>query len=867
MNDADELSRDDDRDLSQGLSRDEILTRFLDRVSSRGLTLYPAQEEAILEIFAGKNVILNTPTGSGKSLVALAMHDLALNTGKRSFYACPIKALVSEKFFDLCREFGPESVGMMTGDASVNRDAPIICCTAEVLANMALREGNKADIDYAILDEFHYYADRERGSAWQIPLLTLPHTMFLLMSATLGDAKIFQERLTYLNAQETALVTSTDRPVPLDFTYRETPLHETILDLAKKDRTPLYLVNFTQRACAEEAQNLMSLDLTPKETKKAIAAALVGVKFTSPYGKELQRFIRHGIGIHHGGLLPKYRRLVERLAKDGLLPVISGTDTLGVGVNVPIRTVVFTKLCKYDGHNTAILSVRDFQQISGRAGRRGYDTQGSVVAQAPEHVIENLRLEAKAGNDPGKRRKIVKKKPPDRGYVPWDKTTFERLITSTPEPLVSRFGVSHGMLLSVLQRDHDGCKAMARLIKDSHERLAEKRIHGRKAILLYKSLLDAGILEKDEHGIARLSEQLQSDFSLHQSLSLYLIEVLPVLDPASETYAVDLLSFVEAILENPDIVLQKQLDKLKSVKMAEMKAAGVEFDERIAELDKMEYPKPNKDVIYNTFNEFAAKHPWLQAENIRPKGIAREMYEQLYGFSELVREYALERSEGLVLRYLSDVYKTLVQVVPAPYKTEAVEDMIVTIGAVVRQIDSSLLDEWEAMQHPGGTTTGIEDATLAGDSRVEPDARANDITRDEKAFTVLVRNALFALVRAIASYRYEEAAALLEAGDETWTGTRLEAEMKEYYVDHGGIRTDAEARSPKRMTVDKGDPDADVWRVTQALTDSRGARRLGAPPADRSGQERRGGAAGAHAGPDRIVTFESALEGYNCRPV
>jgi superfamily II RNA helicase len=821
MNDTAE----DPRDLSRELTRDEILDRFLDRVSARGLTLYPAQEEAILEVFAGKNVILGTPTGSGKSLVALAMHDLALNEGRRSFYACPIKALVSEKFFDLCREYGPESVGMMTGDASVNRDAPIICCTAEVLANMALREGNNADVDYAILDEFHYYSDRERGIAWQIPLLALPQTTFLLMSATLGDAvstKPLAERLSKLNGHETVVVTGRERPVPLDFVYKETPLHETIADLAKKDRTPLYLVNFTQRACAEEAQNLMSVDLTPKETKKAIAAALVGEKFTSPYGKELQRFLRHGIGIHHAGLLPRYRRLVEKLAKDGLLPVICGTDTLGVGVNIPIRTVVFTKLCKYDGEKTAILSVRDFQQIAGRAGRRGYDTEGTVVAQAPEHVIENLRLEAKAGNDPGKRRKIVRKKPPDRGYVPWDKSTFTRLIESSPEPLVSRFGVSHGMLLNVLQRDRGGCRAMARLIQDSHERLPEKRIHGRKALLLYKSLLDAGILEKDENGIARLSAQLQDDFSLHQSLSLYLIEVLPVLDPASETYALDVLSFVEAILENPDIVLQKQLDKLKSVKMAEMKAAGIEFDERIAELDKMEYPKPNKDLIYNTFNEFAAKHPWLQAENIRPKGIAREMIEQLYGFSELVREYALERSEGLVLRYLSDVYKTLVQVLPAPYKTPEVDDMIVTFGAIVRQIDSSLLDEWEAMQHPQGTTVAIEDAALAGDSRVEGDKTSGDITRDEKAFTVLVRNALFALVRAIASYRYDEAAALLEAGEETWTATRIEAEMKEYYVDHGGIRTDADARSPKRIDIHKGDPGSVAWRVTQGLADPDG---------------------------------------------
>ena len=381
-------------------SRDEILTRFLDRVSGLGLSLYPAQEEAILEIFAGKNVILNTPTGSGKSLVALAMHDLALNEGKRSFYACPIKALVSEKFFDLCREFGPESVGMMTGDASVNRDAPIICCTAEVLANMALREGNSADVDYAILDEFHYYADRERGSAWQIPLLALPQTTFLLMSATLGDAKIFQERLTTRNGHETALVTSTERPVPLDFVYRETPLHETILDLAKKDKTPLYLVNFTQRSCAEEAQNLMSLDLTPKETKKAIGAALVGTKFTSPYGKEMQRFLRHGIGIHHGGLLPKYRRVVEKLAKDGPAP-----DHLRHRHARCRREHPDSHRRVHEAVQVRRREDRDPQRArlpADRGTRRAQAAttpQGTVVAQAPEHVIENIRLEAKAGSD------------------------------------------------------------------------------------------------------------------------------------------------------------------------------------------------------------------------------------------------------------------------------------------------------------------------------------------------------------------------------------------------------------------------------------------------------------------------------------
>jgi superfamily II RNA helicase len=370
---------------------DVILTTFLGYVAARGLDLYPAQEEAILELLEGNNVILNTPTGSGKSLVAEAAHYHALVRGERSFYTCPIKALANEKFFALARTFGAENVGLMTGDATVNRDAPIICATAEVLANMALAEGARADVDVAIIDEFHYYADRDRGVAWQIPLLTLPHTRFLLMSATFGDPEPFAKHLTDLTKKRTAVVRSFDRPVPLDFEYRTSPLHETVHDLVTKGRAPVYIVSFTQRQTAEEAQNLMSMDYCSKEEKKEIAQALTAghARFDSPYGREIQRFIRHGIGIHHAGLLPKYRLLVEKLAQKGLLKIISGTDTLGVGVNVPIRTVLFTKLCKYDGEKTAILSVRDFQQISGRAGRKGFDDRGTVVALAPEHVIEN----------------------------------------------------------------------------------------------------------------------------------------------------------------------------------------------------------------------------------------------------------------------------------------------------------------------------------------------------------------------------------------------------------------------------------------------------------------------------------------------
>ncbi|MBS2013542.1 MAG: DUF3516 domain-containing protein [Deltaproteobacteria bacterium] len=812
------------RDLpAENAPSDEILNRFLAYATAKNLSLYPAQEEAILELFDGANVILNTPTGSGKSLVAEAAHYEALVKGQRSFYTSPIKALANEKFFALVGTFGADNVGLMTGDATVNRDAPIICATAEVLANMALAEGPRADVDFAVLDEFHYYSDRERGVAWQIPLLALPNTRFLLMSATFGDPEPFAQHLTNLNGRRTAIVRGTHRPVPLDFTYSETPLHETVHGLVAKGKHPIYIVNFTQRACAEEAQNLMSMDYCSKEEKKAINEALKGARFDSPYGRELSRFVRHGIGIHHAGLLPKYRLMVEKLAQKGLLKIISGTDTLGVGVNVPIRTVLFTKLCKFDGEKTAILSVRDFQQISGRAGRKGFDDEGSVVAQAPEHVIENLRLEAKAGNDPVKKKRIVRKKPPDWGYVHWDKTTFDRLMTAQPEPLVSRFKVSHGMVVNVLSREDGsgGCMGLARLIKRSHERDAQKRIFGRQAKEMIASLSEAGILafDRDEWGRRYVSvdADLGEDFSIHHALSLYLIDTLKLLVPSDPSYALDLLTLVESVLENPDVILQRQLDKLKGEKVAELKAQGVEYDERMAELEKLEYPKPNREFIYDTFNAFAVKHPWVKEDNIRPKSIAREMVEQFMSFSEYVKEYGLERIEGLLLRYLSDVYKALVQTVPKWAKTEAVEDLAVHFGAVVRQVDASLLDEWERLKNPGER---LEAAPTRDD--LEPEG-SKDVTKDRRAFTVLVRNEVFRFLRALARRDYGEAARTVlppegEAppGAEVREASRIEAELTPYFAEHGQIRLDPEARSPKHLTVEEGPSE---WKLRQSLLD------------------------------------------------
>lgn len=769
----------------------EILDRFLEYVRLTGLELYPAQEESLLEICAGKNVILSTPTGSGKSLVATAMHFWSLARQRRSFYTAPIKALVNEKFFALCRDFGANQVGMITGDARVNSDAPIICCTAEILANMALREGAELDLDSVVCDEFHYYADRDRGTAWQIPLLTLPQAQFLLMSATLGDGTLFQERLTKLTARPTCVVQSKDRPVPLDFEYRFTALHETLLDLIGKGKVPIYVVHFTQRLCAEEAQNLMSTDYCSKEEKQAINRALKGVRFDSPYGKDLQKYLRHGIGLHHAGLLPKYRLLVEKLAQKGLLKIIVGTDTLGVGVNIPIRTVLFTRLCKYDGEKTALLKARDFHQIAGRAGRRGFDVQGSVVAQAPEHVIENLKLEAKASRDPNKRRKIVKKKPPERGFVNWDEKVFQRLIESPPEPLVSRFEVSHGMLVQLLDRGRSGCRATARLIYDCHEAKFKKRQLARSARDMYQSLVQAGIVSVQQDGSVSIHADLQEDFSLNHALSLFLVEVIDALDRESPFYALDLLSAVEAILEDPTPILIKQLDRIKTEKLAELKAAGVEYEQRMEELEKLEYPKPNAEFIYAAFNAFAEHHPWVEQENIRPKSVAREMFENFQSFREYISDYGLERSEGLLLRYLTDVYKTLTQTVPEQARDLQVDDIITFLQAIVQSTDCSLLQEWEALQR-GAPLEPI----LEADSVATP-ADQVDVTRNEKAFMVLIRNAVFGVLRALSRGDFGTAQSALTGVSEV----ELAARMAEYVEQCGELAVDPRARNPQYLRV------------------------------------------------------------------
>ena len=809
-------------------SADSLYEAFTGWAEQQGLSLYPHQEEAAIELFSGNNAILATPTGSGKSMVAIAAHFAALAAGRVTFYSAPIKALVSEKFFALCETFGAQNVGMLTGDASVNSNAPIICCTAEVLANIALREGADADVGQVVMDEFHYYGEPQRGWAWQVPLLSLPQAQFLLMSATLGDVTALRADLTRRTGRDTALIDDAERPVPLLFSWSLEPLHELLEEMVRTDQAPIYVVHFTQAAALERAQSLLSANLCTREERVAIADAIGAFRFTAGFGRTLSKLVRNGIGVHHAGMLPRYRRLVEQLAQTGLLKVVSGTDTLGVGINVPIRTVVFTGLAKFDGSRQRLLKAREFHQIAGRAGRPGFDTSGYVVVQAPEHVIDNARAVAKAGDDPKKLRRIQRKKPVD-GTVSWTEETFERLRHAPPDALVSRMRVNHAIILNVINQPADLVETMRALREDSHEDERGRRRLSERADSLMEELLASGVLERlpepDQYGrTVQLAPALQDDFALNQPLASFALAAFDLIDPESEHYALDVLSVVESILDDPFPVLMAQASKARGEAVAAMKADGIEYEERIALLEEVTYPKPLAEPLEQALRLYRETHPWLLETDLSPKSVVRDMYEWGRTFTEFVAFYGVARSEGLVLRYLSDTYRVLRQTVPERVKTDELDDLVEWLGETVRQIDSSLLDEWEALTDPQSVARAAA-AAAAGEALAPP----RPITANERAFRVMIRNSMFQKVQLAARDRFAElgqleaaAAALSDppgrvvinaAGWETALGT--------YWGEYETMDAGPTARAPELLMIERSaaGSEARTWTVRQIIND------------------------------------------------
>ena len=791
------------------LDPSEALEVFLGWVESRGLELWPHQEDALMNLAVGDSVILGTPTGSGKSMVALGLCFMALATGRTAYYTAPIKALVNEKFFAMVDILGRENVGMITGDTTINTDAPVICCTAEILANQALREGATSKVGCVAMDEFHFYADPDRGWAWQVPLLTLPRAQFLLMSATLGDVSSIAADLQERTGRPVDVIAVAPRPAPLSYEYSLEPLEATVELALREGDAPLYLVHFSQDAALASAQSLASYGVATKEQREAVKQAMKGTRFTTAFGKILQRLLGCGVGVHHAGMLPRYRLLVEKLAQQGLLPVICGTDTLGVGINVPIHTVVLTQLTKFDGHHMRRLRAREFHQIAGRAGRSGFDTEGLVIALAPE----NHRAQVKAAGDPKKLRKLKKKQPPE-GFVSWDEKTFTHLVEKAPEKLTPRMRITHSMVLAVVSRGGDARAAVRQLIADSAQEPQEKAALTARADEIFATLIEAGVVERREgagpDGADEylLTVDLPEDFTLDQPLSPFLLAALDLLDRDDPDYALDVISLVEATLENPRQVLRAQERKAKDAALAEMKADGVEYEERLERLADVTYPRPLEDLLDHAFGLYCQTVPWARDYELEPKSVLRDMVETVSDFKTYVGRYGIAKSEGTLLRYLSDAFRVLDRTIPPTARDERLQDVVAWLGFLVRTTDSSLVDEWAASGE-------LPDAA--------PPVDADAVVADRRGLRVLVRNALFARVRLASQGRAGDLGRL--DGEWGFGERRWQDALDAYFDAHETIGIDADARSAAYLEIDESPERAErLWRVRQVFADEAGDR-------------------------------------------
>ena len=808
---------------------DALYEAFSSWASSTGRPLYRHQDESLIEILSGNHVIAATPTGSGKSMIALAAHFVSMAHGGRSYYTAPLKALVSEKFFDLVSLFGADNVGMVTGDVSLNADAPIICCTAEILANQSLREGPTLDADMIVMDEFHFYADPQRGWAWQVPLLELTRPQFIAMSATLGDTSVFRKQWTDRTGRPTVEITDAQRPVPLEYDYVVDTLQDTVERLLSEGRHPIYIVHFSQKDAVDTASSLMDRKLVSPEVRSQIARELSSVSFTKGFGQTLRGLLSHGIGVHHAGMLPRYRRLVERLTQQGLLPVICGTDTLGVGINVPIRTVLLTSLVKFDGSKMRHLRSREFHQIAGRAGRAGFDTVGFVRVLAPEHEVEAARERARltaaqeAARDEreakrAKKKASKKRSGPKEGQITWSRSTFERLRDAAPEALQSHFEMTHSTVLNVLggaaDAGRDPAEHLVHLALHNDDQPLPANPHIRHLADIYTSLLQAGVVEHlssaraQELGVSRLQlvADLPDDFALNQPLSPFALAAFELLDPDSPTFALDVISIVEAVLEDPRPLLYAQENQAKAAAVASMKAQGMEYDERMAALEEISWPKPLEELLSPAFSVYARSNPWVGDLELSPKSVIREMIENAMTFTELISRYDVGRSEGVILRYLSDAYRMMRQVIPEEIMTEELESMISWLADLIRSVDSSLLDEWEAMmngeelaQAEGGpSAVGLERAFGADESGVVA------FTANRHAFRNAVRRALFNFVELMSRDDVdglERASAQAADSDglfaeaAPWTGDDWDHALERYWAEHDWIDINQGARS------------------------------------------------------------------------
>jgi hypothetical protein len=440
----------------------DIELAFYERfLIARGIEPYPVQEQAFSRIFAGESVLVTVPTGTGKTLMAKAALYAALERGQTAVYTTPLRALTEEKYRELVDDFGADKVGFATGDYKVNRDAPIQVVVAEILWNRIFGERATRPADVVVMDEGHYFNEPERGYVWEQSVIGLdPRTQLVVLSATIGNPEEFCQWVYLTRRIPMALVRSDERKVPLYHEYRESYLIDLVRELHEAGDTPAIVFVFGREQCFERARILKSCRrFTSDEERERVAAACEGVLLDRGAAGELRPLLLHGIGVHHAGVLPRYKQLVERLALERLVKFVVSTETISAGINLPAKRVIFPELRKVIRRQPRLLLPAEYHQMSGRAGRPQFDREGIALALAPEEVVQEIRKETKEAEKSGRRpdaeriRKTAyahaRAQAQQKGDLIWDAEAHAKLVAGKPAPLQSRTRITAEQILAI----------------------------------------------------------------------------------------------------------------------------------------------------------------------------------------------------------------------------------------------------------------------------------------------------------------------------------------------------------------------------------------------------------------------------------
>ncbi len=658
----------------------------------RGIEPYPVQEQAIRHIVAGTSVLVTVPTGTGKTLMAKAALQAAVMRGERAIYTTPLRALTEEKYRELCADFGDENVGFATGDYKVNREAPIQVEVAEILWNRVVGDKSVCPAEVVVMDEGHYFNDPERGYVWEQSIIGLdPRSQLVILSATVGRPDRFCQWASLTRRVPMELVESRERKVPLVHDFREEPLIDTVRELAHKGDVPAIVFVFGREQCFEVARLLKSCRrFTTDEEKAKVEALCDEALLPGGVANELRPLFSHGIGIHHAGILPRYKQLVEQLALERLIKFVVSTETIAAGINLPARTVVFPSLRKFIKNEPRMVTAAEYHQMAGRAGRPQFDDRGLAITLAPEEIVSELKKELRdaakrPAYDEGKVRKSVYNKARSeaqrKGDIIWTPESHAELVRGEPAELRSKTKITTEQVLAIGLPDLattalPGAGFVAPKKTELAERMAEAEASLPPSMRLdIVTMIDNLLLEdRERRGLHKTLAQLVDNLRAIEVIDQHgtqvagmMIRQLQGMDGLFIWYAlynhdldyVELRQLVEFLVDHD--IIQRQLDRKEEDKKREWVKARLRelrlenpqltWDDVVAEWER-EHPRPLTKVeeVFQAFSA-AVPHPELHGGK-KPKNVWATMEDSGMSFLEFVAAEGLQHEEGNLFSYL-----------------------------------------------------------------------------------------------------------------------------------------------------------------------------------------------------------------------